>query len=76
MKTKPILLVLAASAVIVVMGGAGYALYIMGTRHADPAAAGSTTASTSPVADMNSIAAGEPRVATSKTASKPVIPTP
>ncbi len=63
MKTKPILLVLAASAVVVAMGGAGYALYMMGTRHADPAAAASATASatapTSPAADMNSIAAGE-----------------
>ena len=59
MKTKPILLTLAASVAVMAMGGAGFALYMMGTRHAEPAASPSPTASTSPAADMSSIAAGE-----------------
>ena len=59
MKTKPILLALAASAVVIAIGGAGYALYIMGTRHAEPAASVQAPAATSAAADMNSIAAGE-----------------
>ena len=59
MKKNPILLTLAASALLMAMSTAGYALYIMGTRHAEPAASASPTAPVSPAVDMSSIAAGE-----------------
>ena len=59
MKTKPTLSILAASAVVMAIGGAGYALYMMGTRHAEPAASSSPTAAAPPAVETNSIAAGE-----------------
>ena len=56
MTKKPIVLKLAALALVVAMGGAGYALYIMGTKHTEPVAQASPA---SPAAETNSIAAGE-----------------
>ena len=59
MKKQPVLLTLAATVIVLAMGGAGYALYMMGTRHAEPAASASPTAPVPPAVDMSSIAAGE-----------------
>ena len=59
MKKQTVLLTLAATVIVLAMGGAGYALYMMGTRHAEPAASALPTAPASPAVDMSSIAAGE-----------------
>ena len=59
MKKQPVLLTLAATVIVLAMGGAGYALYMIGTRHAVPAVSASPTTPTSPAVDMSSIAAGE-----------------
>ena len=59
MKKTPILLIFTTIVIALAMGGAGYALYMMGTRHTTPVASSAPTAPVSPAVDMSSIAAGE-----------------
>lgn len=59
MKKQPVLLTLAVTVIMLAMGGAGYALYMMGARHAQPAPLAVPAAVVSPAVDMSSIAAGE-----------------